>query len=326
MFKYFMLTSLFLSFLYGCSSSSPFLADVRNEPVKVVLEDQITKDKISYLGRFLMESKDRNALLARLMKEGQAGCKECLFASGYTLYSTSGTLGGMGLGVGLMAFDLGSDIIDIFVEWGALDRISGFAMPEIFMGQSVQSETQAWQLAVSHTERQLKKAANATGYSVRCIAGCEDGRRIYELKLVNDRDNSRYIFQPGKIALITDYGEMKKIERPHVLDTASLDFVPAYQTIAGNQWVFRMFGEPNLDDNGDIIVESGKYGIFFRAKQGMEGTEVQRDIMRFMTDDGGYMYFGTDKAYPNYIAYRGNLYSYSIKMESKFINSTLIER
>ncbi|AKH68392.1 hypothetical protein IMCC21906_00699 [Spongiibacter sp. IMCC21906] len=326
--RLFSLLTAIILFIAGCAvdpEKQPWLADSLAHPERVELdESDLAIDRVSYVARYLLPSDDRSKFINNLLEKKSGGCSNCIFSSGLFVSNSASSVTGSGLGVGLMALDMGLSVINFFAD-GSLDRVSGFVMPKEFNGVAISSTEQAQSLAASYSEAKLISAAEGIGYSISCVYGCDGMRRIYRLISVNPSKQAHYIYKPDDIAVLAIFGEMKEVANPSEIDIAVYGFEPKFTTTPGNQWFFSFGGDPVLDETGQINISIGENGASFQMRKGLEGTKIHRDFLKNIYSDS-YSFYGNSDDYPSVIAYEGILYSYIVDSSNGFVKYRLVER
>ncbi len=312
--------------LSGCATTpkTDFDRDWFSDPVRVKTNNAERNDLLSYLVAQMLNFEDREQLIARLNKQyvANSGLKEG--AINGAMFANSGDVTGVKLAAAQAAVGLA---VNIFSP-GSMKDVSGIALPEKMGDKTLGTQEEAWAYATSLAENQLKKVSEKFHFEFACVKGCTEERRIYSLTPKDSSVFDGYIFKPtSAIYVVTTWSKLVKVEKPDPLAEKLRGFSTAWETPKGNMWLTRFFTEPVLDANGQVQINTSKEGLIYPVvNKALVDTRLGRELHRAYYADGGYMYFGIDSIYPNYMAFNGTLYGHILSNDTTFIEYEIVEK
>jgi hypothetical protein len=317
---------LIVVFLSGCTTTpkSDYERDWHSNPVRVKTNNVERNDLLSYLVAQMLDFENRKQLIARLNKQYVADSDLKAGAINGALFSNSGDV----TGVKLAVFQAATGLAISLFSPGSMKEVSGIALPDKIGNKTIETQDEAWAYATSLAVNQLEKVSKKFNFKLSCVMGCSDERRIYSLTPNDTNVFDGYIYKPtSAIYVVTTWPKLVKVEKPDPLAEKLRGFSAAWETPKGNMWLTRFFTDPVLDDNGKVQINTNEEGLIYPVvKKALVDTHLGRDLHRAYYDDGGYMYFGIDSIYPNYIAFNGTLYGHILSNDTKFIEYEIVEK
>jgi len=333
---------LAMAFLPACATqpaagTDPFVLDWNHQkPERVRLNQQkeksekkaakIQMDLLSYLGRNMLNVENRKQQLNRLQN---AYVAKDFFVEGATDYAFFKSRFDQ-TGMDIAAFNAAIGLAINLTNPGAMDKVSGIALPEEIDGEKIANKERAWQLAIQHSEAQLLRIAKHYDLTLVCQYGCgkPQERRIYLLKPNAPDTFKGYTYQPkGPIVVQATWSPVEYIEEPDTLESALRNYIPRWATPQGNMWLTNFFTEPTLDAQGKVMTKVNEAGLVYPVvEKNLAVTRLGRDFLRLYTQDGGYLHYGNQKIWPGYLAHNGELYSFISKNDKRFIEYKLVEK
>ena len=316
--------------LAGCSSS-PYSKEIWMNPDEVKIEDKQELQKVGYLARYLLPREEAMELDKEIQKSQWVSDATLQTSAGFagSLLQTGNPLST----AGVSAFSEINAALTVaswmIPEDGIMEKVSGIYLPKVWDGESIDTQEQAKQIAIEHTEDQLRKTASLMNLDYSCIANCDSTMsRVYHLAHTPETDFSRLVYQaPGGVYVLTHWFDLVQPEQPNLIENASVGFDIGWKSPVGNTWVVGFYGTPIFDENDEVTISEGENGFVYASiRHWLNNTELGRTLYREFNNDGGYLFMGSHDQVPRMVAYNGKLYSYTSRRADRFIDSELVEK
>ena len=317
------------SLIVGCGST-PYSKEIWMEPEKVSIQDDQEKQKIGYLARYLMPKEealklDKNIQSSQWLSDDlmrtSAGFAGSLLQTGNP-FSTPGVNAFGNLNTALTVASW------LLPDGGIMENVSGIYLPKTWNGKTISTQEEAKEIGITHTEQQLQKTAVSLNLKYSCIANCDSTMsRVYHLAYTPETDFSHLVYQaPEGVYVATHWLDLVQSKQTNPVENAAVGFDIGWQSPAGNTWVIGFYGAPILDENGKVGIREGENGYVYPLVQDLLNyTELGRMLYREYSNDGGYLFMGSDDQVPNMVAFDGKLYSFSSRRADRFIDNLLVD-
>lgn len=322
--------------LAGCASNDPFIRDSGRPNLKTLTSVE-QSDKLSYLARHLLTSKDRKYQDARLQKKlvdtsnstikietpGTIGMLAAQASTG-NMFTSKGAQIYTNTGLALTAASMAMPAASMLMESGAMDGVSGFYLPPGVDGQPLDDATQATQQFWKWREQQVARAAGATQRSWRCIWQCDSQAvRVYALQRTNLQPDQRYLYNPTllyvRVSLFN--GSMKPVAADPLLSWA-LGFVPKWSSGEGNTAPLTL-QEAKLDQSGNPEYKDDVPLVSWHQPV---STPLGRDLLRQLYAGSEFDFFATRGLSSDWMGYHGEIYSFDKRNGDGFIEYRVEEK
>lgn len=319
------------SIIVGCGST-PYSKEIWMEPEQISIQDNKEKQTVSYIARYLMTKEEALKLDENI--RGSEWVGNALLAPTASL---AGSLLATGNPLSLSGVNTFSDLNTaltvaswLLPEGGIMEKVSGIYLPKTWDGEFIETADRAKEVAIEHTEAQLRKTATAHNLSFSCIASCSSMvSRVYHLALTEKTDFSQYIYQaPGGVYVTTHWFDLEKPEQANLVENAAVGFDIGWRPEPGNTWVVNFWGTPILDENGDVEIGKLDNGFVYPSvSHDLGWTDLGLSLYKSFSDDGGYLFVGSEEPVPAFFAYKGKTYSYrkTRKSAERFIEYEIVQ-
>ncbi|HQV42190.1 MAG: hypothetical protein IT466_01910 [Moraxellaceae bacterium] len=319
--------ALSIASLSGCASmiSDPVLRDGLSHPKLTKLDDQVMADKVGFLAGDLLGVDSRNKLRARLANEKWVKTEvDFLVANAIAsgvLQANPFNAGGQKLAGDIY---LALKVIDILGPDGSLDEIGAFYLPHKVDSYELDSAESARDFSWQYSEAYLNKAAHKINGSVSCAWQCDSKTsRVYEIS--RRPLEGQYIYNPENIYVYINTKDFEEV-KPDPLRDVSLGFMAKWHSGPGRSWSVSYWGRARKTEQGkiaDAYDEKDRRSYPYLGDR-IEETTIFRDIAKAATDDAGYMIWGSRKITPAIVAFKGELFNFTLRSHSRFIDSKVV--
>ena len=316
--------------LSGCANS-PYLQEksrYRQALPTVQLSEQ-EQIETSYLARLMLGTDDRAAwskkagALARKQSELSTAAGMATGADMVTNLAMGDANSPVGAMIGSAVF-VGATAASLLLDRWDIDQTSQAFFGEEWKGQQLMTAADATGALYRTMDHKVKTAAQKVGMSAECIKSCDGSPRMYHLTKLSGSTSS-YPYEPETgIYLMGHWGRMIKADDDPIRDR-SLGFKPKWMTGYGHTLQVLLGGKARLERDGKPYMRLRPNGeVVESLLEDMAGTEIGMEIYRsIFSEEFPAFYFDND-IHPNYGFYRGQVYTWVLENNRRFINSKLI--
>ena len=333
------LTTILVLSLTACQTTDPVWDAEQDLQTNEVNVDQLEKeniDKVQYLARDLMASKERKILTQRLSNEASTWDHTSVTAGfvGATVLTGNPFSGkGSTMSAGIM---MGLDALN-FVFDGAADDIAKYWMPNKTVEGDFLSVEEATIVSREKVREVLNNTYSAMGIALFCTDGCasNDYISIYRADLSEGtiadlKSKYGYIYVPKTIQVVTTLAPLHEIKEEDAIESLALGFKPAY--VSGyNGFRIHAFSGVNLDEQGNEITLKAKVENtsateieYFSTKYKMIESQFGRDVNRKISRQLPLVQGGTTYNKHKYITYNGEMYKWYVARDNRFIDAKVL--
>lgn len=303
----------------GCVSMSddPYIRSLGNDPQSTELNDELTNKRLSYIGRYLVETETRREIVANTYN------KEFIESWSSADYGTMTSMV-TDLAVGDLGSSLGSDL-GAAVSIGGMVLGAAFSsdydivgqawLPDDFNGASIDSSDEAHQVFSQFINKKIGDVAAQFNYEATCLGRCGERSKAFLLERKDAVENHpQWGYQPEQIvALIHIPVEFEAVEENDILPVIIGEPVrwklPPYFTLK-----MGFYSAIQTDENGDVVVQATPTEKGYT----IETVSTRRDLLkvplgRMMMQsfhDTPYTFYATDDEYPSQLYFNGKAYRF----------------
>jgi len=298
-------------------SDDPYIRSLANDPQAVELNDELTNKRVSYLGRYLVETETRREIVANTYD------KELIESWSSADYGTMTSMV-TDLAVGDLGSSLGGDLgaavsVGGMILGAALssdyDTAGQGWLPNKFNGSLVESSAQAHTAFSQFIERKINDVAQQFDYHAKCLGRCGERSKVFLFERQNNvEDHPKWGHQPKQlVALIHIPAEFEAVEENDILPVVVGEPIrwklPPYFTLK-----MGFYSEVQTDDGGNITIQQTQSDKDYI----IESVNARRDLLsvplgRMMMQafhDTPYTFYANDDEYPTQLYFNGKAYRF----------------
>lgn len=287
----------------------------------------------SYMGRWMMESDDREVLFAMINQVEANKSWDALDShtfgkmTGDVLSSTFGSSLGDAMGVGFMALDIG---MELFAD-GSMSASSEIYVPPVYEGVPISSAAEATQAMSALVEGRFADVSSALGWPVAHRYENQTGlTRWVIVEKPQGWVNPGFPWVPDNMLLLSTRLPAKALPENDAA-TKILNRDLAWSTGTGNTAVFMAVANIRYGEDGKPVLTRSDDGTFEAPNSGllMEGTMFGEDVLRKLSSPLNT--FGTKKHADKSVFFNGEMYTFVLNsnplmVKKKNVRPSLLDR
>lgn len=303
----------------GCVSMSddPYFRSFGNKPQLVEFDDELNNKRLSYLGRYLVETDTRQKIIANTYNKEFIESWSAVDYGTMTSMITDLAVGDLGSSLG---GDLGAAVAVGGMILGAAfssdhDVVGQAWLPNEFSGVTIDSSAAAHTAFAAFVEQKISNVAEQFGYKAICLGICGERSKVFLLERQNSvEDHPQWGNQPEQVLAIFHIpAEFEAIEDNDILPIIVGEPIrwklPPYFTFK-----MGLYSRIVTDDNGNIVVdeipsEKGYIIESVHAKRDMMRVPLGRMMMQAFHDTP-YTFYANDDLYPSQLYFNGEVYKF----------------
>ncbi|TNC82818.1 MAG: hypothetical protein C9356_02820 [Oleiphilus sp.] len=295
----------------GCASDpTTFLGAAYDTPHREPINNKREGLLVSYLSRGLVDSGERQEVLARVKGEYLASLeKESLYKEAVGAGLIADAL------VGQHQSSLGSDVrvatlaasgvatlVDSFNS-DERENISQAYLPEVFNGELLDSQEKAQKVLRGFVHAKLEGLAQSLGWSVSSIDHTEDNWLLY---VFNPAKHTEYEYMPESIIATFYLGEVHPVYTS-AAENVLLGFNPKWATRPGNTFYLQFLFAPRIPDKEHSYGVDDEGNLWHKNYGDGVRTLLGRNLLRLFYDTP-YFVRGVRAFRSKAVIYNGNVY------------------
>ena len=316
--------------LTGCASilNDPHFKDATTYPNRVDIADKELQLRLSFLARNMMESDDRQELLAEITETSVYKGWSSAHTSIATQMATDIAVGQAASTTGNM---VGNSIYAASLIWGeindgSMEEVGQAFLPEEMYGVKLDTPEKAQNALAIFTKKQVQSIAKDIGWEYKCIHGCESWNQIFTLSRNGKPLDPGFIYQP-EMVVIKSIITLPVAVEPSDPVSAMAGFPVKWKTPQGHTYLVGFYSEPYFNEKGDInLFQSEGDGHFYPGvKRKVVKTRLGRELLRKFHSTK-YTIYGNQDIHPKQFYFEGKAYSFIRNSDSRMVDLTLDEK